>query len=66
VNGCKPLVMGTEFKLFSGALAAGGTVKAVAVPDKKAISNSRLKPKGDVFNQAVAAGKACHPQTLRS
>ena len=31
-------------------------MKAIAVPEGKRISNSRLKPKGDVFNEAVAGG----------
>ena len=44
------VVAGTEFKLFAGAIEAGGVVKAIAVPEGKRISNSRLKPKGDVFN----------------
>ena len=44
------------FKLFSGALEAGGTVKAIAVPEGNRLSNSRLKPKGDVFNEAIAGG----------
>lgn len=50
------VVQGTDFKLFAGAVEAGGVVKAIAVPDGKRISNSRLKPKGDVFNEAVAGG----------
>jgi len=48
---------GCEFKIFSTALAAaGGTVKALVVNDDGKIPNSKLKPKGDVFNEAVAAG----------
>jgi aspartyl-tRNA synthetase len=39
------VVKGTGFKLFSGVLEAGGTVKAIAVPEGKRLSNSRLKPK---------------------
>jgi aspartyl-tRNA synthetase len=50
------VVAGTEFKLFAGAIEAGGVVKAIAVPEGKRISNSRLKPKGDVFNEAIAGG----------
>ena len=49
---------GCEFKIFADALAASnGTVKALVVDDaKKRIPNSKLKPKGDVFNEAIAAG----------
>ncbi|GIL93066.1 hypothetical protein Vretimale_19099 [Volvox reticuliferus] len=46
------------FKVFSGAVAAGGVVKAIRVPDGKRISNTRIKPKGDIANEAVAAGAA--------
>ncbi|CEG01585.1 Aspartate-tRNA ligase, class IIb,bacterial/mitochondrial-type [Ostreococcus tauri] len=50
LNGC-------EFKIFADALATGGTVKALVVNDEKTkIPNSKLKPKGDVFEEAVAAG----------
>jgi len=49
---------GCEFKIFADALAASnGTVKALVVDDAaKRIPNSKLKPKGDVFNEAIAAG----------
>ena len=48
---------GTEFKLFADALAApNGVVKVLVVDDAKKIPNSKLKPKGDVFNEAIAAG----------
>ena len=49
---------GCEFKIFADALAASnGTVKALVVDDaEKRIPNSKLKPKGDVFNEAIAAG----------
>ena len=51
------LLKNTEFKLFSTALESNdGVVKAVAVPDGSKISNSRLKPKGDVFLEAVKGG----------
>ena len=43
--------------MFSSALDAGGTVKALRVPDGGRLSNSRLKPpKGDVAAEALAAG----------
>ena len=48
---------GTEFKLFADAMAAPkGVVKVLVVTDDKKIPNSKLKPKGDVFNEAIAAG----------
>ena len=47
---------GSEFKLFSGAIESGGRVKAIAVPEGARLSNSRLKPKGDVFDEAVKGG----------
>ena len=51
------LLKNTEFKLFATALESNdGVVKAVAVPDGSKISNSRLKPKGDVFLEAVKGG----------
>jgi aspartyl-tRNA synthetase len=45
------------FKVFSGAIASGGKVKVLPIPNgNDAISNVRIKPKGDIFNEAVAAG----------
>ena len=45
------------FKVFSGAVKAGGSVKCLPVPGgNEAISNVRIKPGGDVFNEAQAAG----------
>jgi aspartyl-tRNA synthetase len=45
------------FKVFSGAVRAGGSVKAIAVPGgNDAVSNVRIKPGGDVFAEAQAAG----------
>ena len=50
-------LQGCEFKIFADALAMnGGTVKALVVNDDKKIPNSKLKPKGDVFEEAIAAG----------
>ena len=51
-------VSGCSFKVFSNALEAGGIVKAIRVPSGGRISNSRIKPKGDIANEAVAAGAA--------
>jgi aspartyl-tRNA synthetase len=53
------LLKDSGFKVFSGAVAAGGKVKVLPIPggnDK--ISNVRIKPgkSGDLFNEATAAG----------
>jgi aspartyl-tRNA synthetase len=51
------IVADMGFKVFSGAVAAGGSVKCLAVPggnDK--VSNVRIKPGGDVFSEAQKAG----------
>ncbi len=51
------LVAGMGFKVFSGAVAAGGSVKVLPVPGgNEALSNVRIKPGGDVFSEAQAAG----------
>ncbi|MCP9928221.1 aspartate--tRNA ligase [Cyanobium sp. CH-040] len=51
------IVADMGFKVFSGAVAAGGAVKAIAVPGgNEAISNVRIKPGGDVFSEAQKAG----------
>ncbi|KAK9819377.1 hypothetical protein WJX81_001266 [Elliptochloris bilobata] len=47
---------GCSFRVFSDALAAGGIVKAICVLDGQRISNARVKPKGDIAGEAVAAG----------
>ena len=39
--------------MFSDALAAGGIVKAIRVPDGQRISNARVKPKGDIAGAAA-------------
>jgi aspartyl-tRNA synthetase len=53
-------VAGCSFRVFAGALADGGCVKAIRVPQGSRVSNSRLKPpKGDVVNEAIAAGEGC-------
>ena len=44
--------------MFAGAVEDGGVVRAIRVPDGKRISNSRIKPKGDIANEAVAGGAA--------
>ncbi len=51
------IVKDSGFKVFSGAVSSGGVVKVLPIPNGNgAISNVRIKPKGDIFNEAVAAG----------
>ena len=51
------IVAGMGFKVFSSAVAAGGSVKVLPVPGgNEAISNVRIKPGGDVFSEAQKAG----------
>lgn len=51
------IVKNSGFKVFSGAIASGGQVKVLPIPNgNDSISNVRIKPKGDIFNEAVAAG----------
>ena len=51
------IVQDSGFKVFSGAVSSGGVVKVLPIPEgNDAISNVRIKPKGDIFNEAVAAG----------
>lgn len=49
-------VAGCGFRVFADAVKNGGVVKCIAVPEGARIKNSAVKPKGDVFEQAVAAG----------
>jgi aspartyl-tRNA synthetase len=51
------IVKDMGFKVFSGAVKAGGSVKCIAVPEgNDAVSNVRIKPGGDVFSEAQQAG----------
>ena len=51
------LVKDSGFKVFSGAVASGGIVKVLPIPEgNAAISNVRIKPKGDLFKEAAEAG----------
>lgn len=51
------LLKDSGFKVFSGAIAAGGLVKILPIPNgNEAISNVRIKPGGDLFQEAAAAG----------
>lgn len=51
------IVKDSDFKVFSGAVESGGIVKVLPIPNGNAtISNVRIKPKGDLFNEATIAG----------
>lgn len=51
------IVKDSGFKVFSGAVKSGGIVKILPIPDgNDRISNVRIKPGGDLFNEATAAG----------
>ncbi|MEM1168236.1 MAG: aspartate--tRNA ligase [Cyanobacteria bacterium P01_H01_bin.35] len=51
------LVKDSGFKVFSGAIAAGGVVKVLPIPGgNDAISNVRIKPGGDLFKEASEVG----------
>jgi len=51
------LVKDSGFKVFSGAVAAGGLVKVLPIPGgNEAISNVRIKPGGDLFREASEMG----------
>ncbi|MUG94009.1 aspartate--tRNA ligase [Scytonema sp. UIC 10036] len=44
------------FKVFKDAVANGGVVKILPIPNGEIISNVRIKPGGDVFKEAADAG----------
>ena len=51
------IVQDSGFKVFSGAISSGGLVKVLPIPGgNEAISNVRIKPKGDLFKVATDAG----------
>lgn len=51
------IVKDSGFKVFSGAVKQGGTVKVLPIPEgSTTISNVRIKPGGDLFKEASAAG----------
>lgn len=51
------LFVNSPFKVFSGALAAGGIIKVLPVPGgDSAISNTRIKPGGDLANLVAQYG----------
>ncbi len=51
------IVKDSGFKVFSGAITEGGSVKCITVKNgNETLSNVRIKPGGDVFNEAQQAG----------
>jgi aspartyl-tRNA synthetase len=51
------IVKDSGFKVFSGAIESGGIVKVLPIPNgNEAISNVRIKNKGDLFEEACKAG----------
>jgi aspartyl-tRNA synthetase len=51
------LVQESGFKVFASAIAQGGQVKVLPIPNGNAnISNVRIKPGGDLFAEASAGG----------
>ncbi len=51
------LFKSSGFKVFSGAIASGGVVKVLPIPNgNDAFSNVRIKPGGDIFKEATEAG----------
>jgi aspartyl-tRNA synthetase len=47
----------SQFKVFAGAIAAGGIVKVLPIPGgNETISNVRIKPGGNLFKEATDAG----------
>ncbi|MEM1278417.1 MAG: aspartate--tRNA ligase [Cyanobacteria bacterium P01_H01_bin.152] len=51
------LVADSGFKVFAGAVKSGGMVKVLPIPNgNDVISNVRIKPGGDLFKVAAAAG----------
>ncbi len=57
LNDVSDIVKNVGFKVFSGAVAAGGSVKCITVPGgNECISNVRIKPGGDIFKEAQEGG----------
>lgn len=46
-----PCPLFVRCRVFAGAAASGGIVKGMRIPDGKAISNARVKPKGDISSE---------------
>ena len=57
LNDVSDIVKDVGFKVFSGAVAAGGSVKCIVVSGgNESVSNVRIKPGGDIFSEAQTAG----------
>ena len=59
-------VRGCAFRVFAAAAeeGGGGIVKAIRLPEGQRVSNSRVKPKGDVCGEPGLCGQCCcgqHP-----
>lgn len=50
------IFVNSGFKVFSGAIASGGIVKAISIANGDSISNTRIKPGGDLANLAAQYG----------
>jgi len=51
------IVQDCGFKVFSGAVKSGGIVKILPIPGgNDRVSNVRIKPGGDLFNEAATSG----------
>lgn len=51
------ILQDSGFKVFASAISSGGSVKVLPIPlGNEAISNVRIKPGGDLFNEVVEAG----------
>ena len=51
------IVKDIGFKIFSGAVSSGGSVKCITIKNgNNSLSNVRIKPGGDVFSEAQKAG----------
>ena len=48
------------YRLFESALSAGGLVKVLRIPNGKAISNARIKTKGDVASKTLGKMATCN------
>ncbi len=54
---CSEIFAASTFKVFAGALQTGGVIKALPVPGGDSlISNTRIKPGGDLFNLVTQYG----------
>ncbi len=57
LNDVNDIMQDIGFKVFSGAIAKGGSVKCINITGgNNSISNVRIKPGGDIFSEAEKAG----------